>query len=95
VIKTYSMEDTGTRLQHLMELQDVWSTAYAMLTTKRWHSQKEKNQAEELNIALELLAHAIMNEYSELGLARTINDLPKAEDIRINNTGESNYNEIS
>jgi len=81
MVKLYGMQDYGTRLDHMMDLQDLWSTAYAMLTTKGWHSIPEKVQARELEVALRLLGNYMTFNYSELGLARTINDLPKAEDI--------------
>jgi hypothetical protein len=77
MINTYSMDDVGRRLDHLAQLQDIWGTALALLTTKGWHSAQEKERAKELEIALVLLEHHMLSDYSELGLARTVNDLPK------------------
>ena len=81
MIKTHGMDDVGTRLEHMMDLQDIWSGAYALLTTKGWHSIHEQVRAIELEEALRLLAYYITSDYSELGIARTINNLPKAKDL--------------
>ena len=82
------MDDVGRRLDHLMQLQDVWGAAYAILTTKGWNSAQEVMQAEELEIALTLLARHMQNDYSELRLAREVNEIPKPT---TNNSGESEY----
>lgn len=76
-VKPCGMDDVGTRLEHLMQLQEVWSTAFELLTVRGWHSMQEQQQAKELETALRLLSNHMQNDYSELGLARTINDLPK------------------
>jgi hypothetical protein len=77
----YIMEDMQTRAQTLMELQDLWSHGLQVLTTKGWHSDKEKQQAQYLAIALELLQQVLECEYSPKNYAIVINTLPKAEEI--------------
>ena len=31
MIKTYNMDDVGTRIEHMSDLQDIWSGGLAML----------------------------------------------------------------
>jgi hypothetical protein len=75
--RLYIMEDMQTRAQTLMELQDLWSHGLQVLTTKGWHSDKEKQQAQYLAIALELLQQVLECEYSPKNYAIIINTLPK------------------
>ena len=75
--RLYIMSDIGTRLDHYMELQDLWSHGLQVLTTKGWHSDKEKQQAQYLAIALELLQQVLECEYSPKNYAIIINTLPK------------------
>lgn len=79
VLKTYSMQDTGTRLEHMADLQDLWSTGLAILTSGTYHSFQEQQEARELEIALRLLEHHMVHDYStiETSYAKIINDLPK------------------
>lgn len=75
--RLYIMDDVQTRMQTLMELQDIWSHGLQILTTKGWHSDLEKQQASYLTIALELLAQQLETEYSPKTYAMEINKLPK------------------
>lgn len=75
--KMYNSDDIGTRLKHMVDLHDMWSTAYAYLTTDGWHSDLEKSRANELRCALDLLNHHMQAEYGETYYARAINNLPK------------------
>jgi len=75
--RLYIMDDVQTRMQTLMELQDLWSHGLQVLTTKGWHSDKEKQQAEYLTIALELLQQQLETEYSPKKYAAEINALPQ------------------
>lgn len=75
--KRVSMADVGTRLSHLMELQELWSTGLQILTTGTYHTDEEDNQAKELEIALRLLAFHMMNDYNATPYAQEINNLPK------------------
>jgi hypothetical protein len=81
LVKTYSMEDVGTRMQHMMDLQDLWSFAYAVLTTPNiWHSERENVQAMELAVGIDLLNYHLQAEYKDTPYARVINGLPKPND---------------
>jgi hypothetical protein len=81
-LKLYSMDDVGTRLEHYMDLQDIWSFGLGYLTRAGWHSDLEKQQAAYLTIALELLAQRMEEEYKPIVYAQEINALPKdAKDI--------------
>jgi hypothetical protein len=76
-------DDVGTRLSHMMQLQDLWSTAYSILTRPDlYHTPLEDERAKQLGIALDLLQHHMESEYNLVNYAKTINDLPKgAKDI--------------
>ena len=70
-------DDVGTRLSHMMELQDLWSTAYMILTRPDlFHTDLEKARAITLEIALDLLQHHLESEYNLSSYAREINDPP-------------------
>ena len=76
VIQTYGMNDVGTRLEHMMQLQDLWGFGLQQLTTNNVrHSQKEVEQAKKLESALELLTYHMMNDYDATVYAKEINDL--------------------
>ena len=71
-------DDVGTRLSHMVELYDLWNTAYGILTRPDlFHTDLEKARAVTLELALDLLSHHIESEYNLTNYARTINDLPK------------------
>jgi hypothetical protein len=75
--KVLHADDVGTRLQHMMDLQDQWSTAYGILTRPGYHSALEESRAKQLETALDLLQHHMEAEYNGTQYAVTINDLPK------------------
>jgi hypothetical protein len=76
------MSQYGTRQEHLMELQKIWSDCLGMLTCKGWHTMQEKERALELEIALEILNKHVEYEFTGVEYARVINNLPKdARDI--------------
>ena len=79
-IKLCGMNDVGTRAEHLHELFDIWSFALGYLTTSSWHSPHEHAQAEELEIALELLEHHMQSEFDITPYAKTLNELKKPND---------------
>jgi hypothetical protein len=73
--KLLNANDVGTRLEHMMQLQDLWSTAYSILTRPNiWHSDLEIERAMHLQIALDLLQHHMEAEYNETQYARIINE---------------------
>ena len=76
--KALSHGDVGTRIEHLMELQDFWSTAYSIMTAKNtWPSTIEIERAKQLQTALDLLQNVLEKEYNFTIYAIEINDLPK------------------
>lgn len=77
-VKPFSMDDVGTRLEHLMELHDLWNTMFGILTADRWHTAVEIAQAEELEIAIKLLDKHMLFGYSNRKYAQEINSLPKS-----------------
>jgi hypothetical protein len=71
-------DDVGTRLQHMMDLQDVWSVVYGILTTDHFHTELEKERAGQLKIALDLLQHHMEAEFNTTNYAKVINEgMPK------------------
>lgn len=76
-LKSYGMQDVGTRLEHLMQLQDLWSTGLQILTTKGYHTDLEREQAKELETALKLLSYHMMSDFTPTNYAKEINNLPK------------------
>ena len=71
-------DDVGTRLSHMVELYDLWNTAYGILTRPDlFHTDLEKARAVTLELALDLLSHHLESEYNLTNYARTINDLSK------------------
>lgn len=91
VYKPMSLDDVGTRAEHLADLQDIWGFAYQMLTTDGYHTEGEVHQAAELATALDLLTNHMMSGRNLVTpYAKIINDLPRAEFID-RSQGESNY----
>jgi len=73
--KALHAEDIGTRIQHMMELQEVWSDCYGILTRPNiYHTQLEEERAKQLNIALDLLQHHLESEYNLTSYAKVINE---------------------
>jgi hypothetical protein len=76
--KVLHADDVGTRIEHMMQLQNVWSTCYAIVTTpNRYHTDLEEARAKQLQIALDLLQHHMEAEFNLVSYAKDINDLPK------------------
>lgn len=76
ILKNLSGDDVGTRLEHAMDLQNVWSTALGIRTSPGFHTQREKEQAECLEIALALLQNYMEMGYTGTNYAKEINNLP-------------------
>ena len=71
-------DDVGTRLSHMMELQDLWSTAVGILTRPDlYHTSLEEERAKNISIALDLLQHHLEAEYNLISYAKEINNVPK------------------
>ena len=75
-VRLYSGNDVGTRLEHMMHLQNLWSTAYAILTRPDlFHTELEAERAKALSIALDLLQHHLESEFNLVSYAKVINNL--------------------
>lgn len=79
--KVYSGDDVGSRMLHMMELQDIWSTCYGVLTSPGWHSAQEKEQAKQIQTALNMLQNFMQVDYKDSTYAKIINNLPKPDEI--------------
>jgi hypothetical protein len=75
--KVLHAEDVGTRITHMVQLHDLWNTAYGILTSPGYHTPLEEERAKQLSVALDLLMHHISAEYNETFNAREINDISK------------------
>ena len=81
--KVLHSDDVGTRIEHMMQLQELWSTAYGILTRPSlFHTDLEKARAVQLEIALDLLQHHLEAEYNLASYAREINDPPVLPPIK-------------
>lgn len=81
-LKMYRMADVGTRLQHLAELQELWSFAWE-IETLGYQTEPAKERAYKLEAALMLLEAHMTHDYSPTTYAQVINNLPKdAKDIK-------------
>ena len=79
--KVLHAEDIGTRLTHMMELQQIWSDVYGILTTDHFHTELEQIRAIQLGIALDLLQHHLEAEFNMTNYAKDINEgMPKWSD---------------
>ena len=68
-------DDIGTRLSHMMDLQQLWSDVYGILTRPNlFHTELEQVRAMQLEIALNLLQNHLESEYNIVQYARTINE---------------------
>jgi|SRR6185295_14561665 len=82
VLKPFSMEDVGRRIDHLSDLQELWGWGLAALTAGTYHTDSEMAQAKELEIALKLLEQHMLIGFDPTKYAQVINNLPeKAEEI--------------
>jgi hypothetical protein len=76
--KVLHSDDMGTRLSHMMDLQQLWSDVYGILTRPTlFHTELEQARALQLEIALDLLQNHMEAEYNLTQYAKEINDLPK------------------
>ena len=72
--KVLHSDDMGTRLQHMMDLQDLWSTSLGIMTRPGYHSDWEAERVKVLEIALDLLQHHMESEYNLVNYAKAINE---------------------
>lgn len=89
-------EDVGTRLEHLMDLQELWSWAWSMRNkANSYYTDLEKEESVKLDNALEMLNHILMGYQGPTSVPAVINALPKdAKDIP-NDTIVLNENKIT
>src|ERR1035437_8748414 len=76
--KVLHADDVGTRLEHMMQLQDLWSTAYSIVTRPNlFHTELEQTRSVQLENALDLLQDHMEAEDNLTQYAKEINELPK------------------
>lgn len=75
------MSDIGPRLDHLMQLQDLWSRGLAILTQpNNYSTEEDKANVKKLENALELLNAHMQKDFvsgQQTSYAQEINNLPK------------------
>ena len=70
-------DDVGTRLEHLMELHDLWGWSLHMCLRGTFHTDLETAQQAKLECALEMLNHIIMGYQGATDVPSVINSLPR------------------
>lgn len=85
--KKLNADDVGSRLSHMVELHDLWNTAYGILTRPDlYHTDLEKERAKTLQVSLDLLVHHLESEFNISVYAREINDPPVLPPIEKDDT---------
>lgn len=85
--KKLNADDVGSRLSHMVELHDLWNTAYGILTRPDlYHTDLEKERAKILQVSLDLLVHHLESEFNISVYAREINDPPVLPPIEKDDT---------
>lgn len=74
--RSLSVNDVGTRAEHLSDLHDLWAFAFGLLTAGSYHTELEVKQAQELEVALNLLEIQMQTCYDPTSYAQVINKLP-------------------
>lgn len=65
-LKKYSMDDVGTRMEHLSDLQELWSSGVDIMMRGTYHSEREKEQLAKLEAAVHLLENHMMKDYHSI-----------------------------
>ena len=82
-LKTGSMEDMGTRMQHLTDLYELWNTGLDVIERFDKHSPFYEVRKRELENALKLLCYHLEKDYSENSYRQAVDTLPShGEDIK-------------
>lgn len=80
--KSQSLNDVGTRREHLMDLYDLWAFALEILNGPLLLQDKSQDtRRSELESAMRLLFAALEKDYNEGVYSRAINYENKAEKI--------------
>jgi hypothetical protein len=72
-MKIRSMEDVGTRLDHLSDLHELWSDGVEIMSRGTYQTEFEKQTIEELKIAITLLSRHMTKDYNHSEIAKEIN----------------------
>jgi hypothetical protein len=76
-MKIRSMNDYGTRLEHLADLHELWMDGIEILSRGTYQTEFEKAMIEELKIATTLLARHMTKDYNQSSYAQEINKIGK------------------
>lgn len=80
--KTKSMDDVGTRQQHLADLYELWVTGLDILECYDKHLPLYEEKKAELTAAKKLLFFHMVKDYDIAGDKKMIDELPKADLIK-------------
>jgi len=75
--KVSPLDDTGTRIQFLTELYELWSIGLSVVDIYDKRTAFYEERKRELESALKLLWYAMSKDYVEESYKRTINALPR------------------
>jgi hypothetical protein len=83
VAAPYSMDDEGTRMDHLSHVRALWADTLTSLEDRHatYLSERDKSLIAKLKNAIELLDEHIEKDYVAWKVAREINGIPPADKI--------------
>jgi hypothetical protein len=82
-MKTGSMDDVGTRMEHLTQLYELWKTGLDVIERFDKNSPFYEERKTELESSLKLLAYHMEKDYSENSYRQAVDTLPSnAEDFK-------------
>jgi hypothetical protein len=70
-----SMDDIGTRMEHLADLHELWTSGIEILSRGTYQTVFEQAMIEELEIARTLLARHMAKDYQQSSYAQEINKI--------------------
>ena len=76
-----SMDDVGTRAQHLHDLHEIWTDGLDYMNNGHYLTVGDKLKIEELENAIKLLTFHMKLGYSDTGYSREINQIPAPEKV--------------
>jgi hypothetical protein len=73
----YNLNDLGTRIQHLSDLHELWSSGLEIMLRGTYHSEPELELIKELEICLKHLTNHMAKDYGieQVKYAKIINEI--------------------
>jgi hypothetical protein len=74
-LKIVSMNDVGTRMQHLADLHELWTDGVGILSQSAYKTEFNDNLVEELHICIKHLENHMTKDYIQSDYAAEINKI--------------------